>query len=319
MTNAVNKTTFNEIVRVDRMERDLHRVFTLLAGHGIGNATHQLVPTLINLQFARKINQSDALVVRSFLYGLRSFQLSHFVRFCGDLDWFMDADCGDIFYSRSKDSLLHKDAVIKVDVVSNNHIELRISVPTTTKSHLLVHELSRSAWPSIAGVDLNDVDDDVSAIMRDYSINSRFLDIVGHTADDCHVLFIPTEDEERCHVIPLFGLTEEDAKRRSYYTDRNFEFIRERYADYVNDLVFTQEICHHLVNEIQLNEQMGNRTVTAAQTYALAEILFGYYLRGYENSKSMQKRGHEFVWFETVEDDKDHSYVETFSIRLSTI
>lgn len=315
MHEADHQITFSKMIRLDRIERDVTKLLVRLREFGIGGDVYRLVPTFIHLSAHRPIKSDSVPLMRYFLKALRPFQLSHFLRFSSHLDNVMEADCGDIFYHREDNSFFHRDATWVMRFVGSNHVELKIKVHPKSLNHNSIWKLSSKAKAVIPHIDPILDEDDIHQCMMKFHYEHSFEELLENQKDDIHVLFVPSVSNDVCHVIPLYGLTHQDAIRRTHYTDKTFSYFHHTRSDMVDDEMFGQIIISHLVTEIQDNESGGERHLRAAQTYGLAELLFGYYLRSQIAQHDKDHHQHEFVWFESTKDN-GMNIVDTHSFYL---
>lgn len=316
MPSASQQAKFTKLIDLSRGDRDIKKLMNSLGSLGMGRDTHQLTPSLIQLHFPSGMRDREVETARRFLHTLRGFQLSHFVRFMTDIGLLMETDCDDVFYSRPTTGNHHKDVSISVLPLNDQKLEVRVNYHSTTRAHLKTRELSRATYNTLFGLPA-DMDDEACQLemMKFHRVN-RFSELVLGSVDDIHVLFIPTGRMCGCYTIPLFGLTKEDARRRTYRTDEFYETIIQGQSRYVDDFRYTNEVQQILVDEIRINEWSGPRSTGAAQTYAMAELIFGYYLRSRDESKYTSDPNSLFVWFDTITEN-DESHVETYSIHLT--
>lgn len=316
MANATSKTTFTQIINLNKGNRDFIKLMGTLAANGITKGACQLIPTFIDLRFTEKQTDETIVPIRMFLKALRVYQLSNFIRFISDIDTVMNSDCGDIFYTRSPETEHHKDVTFTTHILNHSHIEVRVKIHPITKTHLNIREISRITSETLFGFkdDLNN--DEISLAMIKFHRSGRFFDISNACKDDIHVLFMPTGSYNGRRTIPLFGLSSEDAVRRSRFTDREFTNLSEAYSPFVSEAIHTQQIIQSLVNEITINGQTGPRSNSASQVYSLAEILFGYYLRTREKEKGTPPPKSNFIWFDEIQDE-DNVFIETHAVVVS--
>lgn len=316
MANATSKTTFTQIINLNKGNRDLIKLMGTLAANGISKGACQLIPTFIDIRFTEKQTDETIIPIRSFLKSLRSYQLTNFIRFISDVDTVMNSDCGDIFYTRSADTEHHKDVTFTTHILNHSHIEVRVKIHPITKTHLNIREISRITSDTLFGFKDNLSEDDICLAMIKFHRSGRFFDISNMCKDDVHVLFMPTGSYNGRRTIPIFGLSAEDAIRRSRYTDREFTNLSEAYAPFVSEAIQTQQIIQSLVNEITITSHTGPRSNSVSQVYSLAEILFGYYLRNREKEKSTPHPKNNFIWFDEIQDE-DNVFIETHAVVVS--
>lgn len=315
MANATSQITFTKIINLSKGDRDIKKLMNTLGEHGVGRDTHQLIPIFTELKFVNRIHDKNIETVRRFLKALRPFQLSHYMRFICDLDLLMESDCADIMYTRDDRVESHKDVTFIIHNLSPNHFEIRVRVHPISRMHLNIRELSRMTYPTIFGLTKDMDEDAIHLEMIKFHRNNRFSEISHVCKEPIHVLFIPSGSHGGCYTIPLFGLSHQDAIRRSVFTDREFASLKDAHPDFVCEIVFTQQLAQMLVASIVDNEKSGPRSVISAQTYALAEILFGYYLRTRQESTNKDHVDNNFIWFETIQDGAE-SFLESYAVHI---
>jgi hypothetical protein len=315
MTNATSQITFTKIVNLNKGDKDIKRLIRTLIEHGVGKDTHRLIPIFTEVKFQTRLSDYSAIGARRFLQALRPFQLSHHMRFISDLDTLIEADCGDVFYAKGNRDEGHKDATFLVHVISAVHIEVKVKIHPITRTHLNIRELSRMAYPILFGLKASTDEDAASLEMIKFHRNNKLSELTETCKEPINILFIPSKSSGGCYTIPLFGLSQADAIRRSTYTDEAFSSCYGRYGNYISEIVFSQQLAEMLVDEITVNEKSGPRSVVTAQTYFLAEILFGYYLRTRLCNKDASPIKSNFVWFETVKHFGE-SFVETYAVHV---
>jgi len=303
------------MVNLNKGDKDIKSLIRTLIGHGVGKEANRLIPIFTEVKFQNRLSDCRVVGARRFLQALRPFQLLHHIRFISDLDILIEADCGDVFYSNEDRVSGHKDATFLVNVISPVHIEVKVKVHPITRTHLNIRELSRMAFPILFGLKSSTDEDTASLEMIKFHRNNKLSELTESCREPINILFIPSKASGGCYTIPLFGLTQVDAIRRSVYTDEAFSSCYGRYGEYVSEIVFSQQLAEMLVEEITTNEKSGPRSEVTAQTYFLAEILFGYYLRTRSSKENMSPIKNNFVWFETVKECGE-SYVETYAVHV---
>ncbi len=306
---------FTHVVDLSKFDKHIDVIFKRVNQLGVDNLARSLIPTFIHFNIA---NTSDVKTMRLFLKKMRTVQSRYFVRCTVPLLWAAESDNTDMFYSYSENIHKHTDVVFDINIISQRYVEIKIKIPYTKRSHLIIKEISRD-FATLVNVPHSKNEDDTYRAIGHFHMTHNISKHVDQLNDDFHIIFIPQANSENYYPIPLLGLKAEDAERKAIACEKALMFMVESHNTILEEKPYTAEIINMLVRMIRDNEELGDRYKSAQTTYHLSELLFGYHIllsKEHTEFKNKKPSRHQCLMFELVTIE-DVEFVEMYKLKVS--
>jgi hypothetical protein len=299
-------------------EISIEKLFQRLSTEGLGNIHQRLIPLIINLDIPEDLSTENTHFMRIFLKKLRVVHQNYFVRFRTSILWAAESDNTDIFYTYDEFEDKHFDATLHVRIFDKKTILINADIPRNTRRNTALKCLSKSMLEEIPAQD--ESGDELAHLeaISDFYVSSGISDVLEHEGDDTlHVMFIPGWEGIEYHALPLYGLTQRDAKHRFLSIERNLDFLSIKHQMVIPEKLDTCAIMEALIEIIQMQVDHGDRYTLAKDVYALTELLYAYHLVTPNECKSKDKN--ELLLFEIIELIDETTKIEVYSIEHKSV
>lgn len=318
MSRYTNGKTFNFIVPLGSIEASMDLLLKKISQAGANVLSQKLIPSFIRIEIPEDLSNDEVHQVRLFLKGLRKVHTKYFLRFVTNLLWAAESDNTDIFYTRSNNADCHVDAVLSLKVLDRKSILIHTVVPKTTAKHRVLKQISKTMIKEIdtgCGDDPVDILQTITRFHHKENLN-EVIQTLGE--DDFHMFFIPSIDEWNLYPIALYGLSQTDAYHRYLAAENQLELLTISHQMVVPDKLYDHEIVMALIETLQDQEVDGNHYRTAKAVYAIAELLFGYYLAHMTDNNEVLS-SNESLCFEIIEDEYEENHFEIYNVKVASI
>jgi hypothetical protein len=320
MSDISNKRVFRQIISPDRVDFALECLLLKILPTKSIRFKKSIVPAIIAIHVDYNGNHSELKPIRTFLKSLRALQKNHFVRFTTDLLWACESDSVDIFYTFDGNLKDYCDIVWNIRITDNGFIELTTKLQRPSKNHMFIYEVTRNLFKYSKEVVFpsNLSYSHIYNFMSDFYLKVHNTKDIREVDSNFHILLVsdtPKEGNTIYHPIPIIGMNHNDAKRHYKSSMKNMLEIYFQHEDIMSDLesVTADNIISNLMCMILENLKDSNRS-TNAQTYRLAELLFGYYLSTVEDNRELST--HDLILFQSLYSTE---IVGEFSVHIAAM